>query len=179
MRHKFSTEQWIAAPLREVFAFFADPENLPRLMPRWQHATIQQARLVSPPPQTDAPSRDSAGIAAGEGSEMTVRFRPVPFSPLQLSWRARIAEFAWNDCFCDEQLRGPFAYWRHCHRVLAEARDGVHGTLVRDQLEYELPFGFLGEAAHTISVRRQVASIFRYRQKALEAIFGGSRKTQH
>lgn len=170
LRHKFSTEQWIAAPVERVFAFFADPENLPRLMPHWQHAAIQQARLVCPPQPAGVLTKPAATVA-GAGSEMTIRFRPIPFSPIQHSWRARIAEFAWNDHFCDEQLRGPFAYWRHCHSVLAQLRDGMPGTLVQDHLEYEMPFGFLKEAGHAIFARRQVASIFRYRQKMLEELF--------
>ena len=130
LRYKFSTEQWIAAPVEQVFAFFADPENLPRLMPRWQRAYIQQARLVSPQQQAEPWTDTPQGVVAGEGSEMTIRFRPVPLSPIQLSWRARIAEFAWNDHFCDEQLSGPFAYWRHCHRVRPEICNGAPGTRV-------------------------------------------------
>jgi ligand-binding SRPBCC domain-containing protein len=170
LRDKFSTEQWIAAPVEQVFAFFADPENLPRLMPRWQRAHIQQARLVPPPQQAEC-ADTPRGLAAGEGSEMTIRFRPFPLSPIQLSWRARIAEFTWNDHFCDEQLSGPFAYWLHCHHVSPEVRNGARGTLVQDHVEYELPFGFLGEAGNRVFGRRQIASIFRYRQTTLKKIF--------
>ena len=171
MRHNFFTEQWVAAPVHRVFAFFADPENLPRLMPRWQHAIIQQASLVSPPPPMHPAPDGQPTVAAGTGSEMTIRFRPIPFSPVQLTWRARIADFAWNEHFCDEQLSGPFAYWRHCHRTHALRKNGMPGTVVRDELEYELPLGLLGEAAHAIFARRQIAATFRYRQKMLQQIF--------
>lgn len=156
-----------------VFAFFADPENLPRLMPRWQHATIQQARLATPNSGAGVDEDEPAGKVAGPGSEMTIRFRPVPFCPIHVSWQARITEFAWNDHFCDEQLRGPFAYWHHCHHVKAQVRENVDGTLVQDRLEYELPFSFVGEAAHSMFAKRQIASIFRYRQKMLATIFQG------
>ncbi len=40
MRHTFQTEQWLPFPVELVFAFFAYPENLPRLMPAWQKARI-------------------------------------------------------------------------------------------------------------------------------------------
>lgn len=172
MRHSFETEQWIAAPLEQVFAFFTDPYNLPGLMPPWQHATLQQARIVAPPPMCGRAEDEAASIVAGYGSEMLIRFRPAPFSPLQLSWRARISDFVWNSHFCDEQLRGPFAYWRHCHHLLADDRDGVSGTLVRDHLEYALPCGWLGDIVHALFAKRQIAGIFRYRQKTLAKIFG-------
>ena len=50
-------------------------------------------------------------------------------------------EFEWNHHFWDEQSQGPFAYWRHCHRVSEEVRDKIEGTLVVDDLIYELPLG--------------------------------------
>ncbi|HET9086887.1 MAG TPA: SRPBCC family protein [Acidobacteriaceae bacterium] len=171
MRHQFCTEQWISAPVDLVFAFFADPENLPRLMPRWQHATIQQARLVTPHSGDRAEEDTPAENMAGAGSEMTIRFRPVPFCPIHASWQARITEFAWNNHFCDEQLRGPFAYWHHCHYVKGQIQEDRNGTLVQDQLEYELPFSLVGEAAHSLFARRQIVTIFRYRQKMLAKIF--------
>ena len=36
MHHTFTSEQWLPYPVEPVFAFFANPENLPRLMPKWQ-----------------------------------------------------------------------------------------------------------------------------------------------
>lgn len=99
---------------------------------------------------------------------MTIRFRPVPFLPLRLAWDARITDFAWNDHFCDEQeRRGPFAYWKHCHHVKEEVREGRKGTLVTDEVNYELPLGLLGEMAHALGAAAQVRSLFRYRQKRL------------
>src|SRR3954451_16784048 len=42
MRFSFTSEQWVPFPLARVFAFFADPLNLPRLMPAWQDARIDR-----------------------------------------------------------------------------------------------------------------------------------------
>jgi ligand-binding SRPBCC domain-containing protein len=165
VRHSFKTEQWVPYPVEKVFSFFADPENLPRLMPGWQQARIERSNLVTPPP---SPSPlQATTIAAGAGTTMTISFRALPFLPLRMNWEAVIVEFGWNDHFCDEQPKGPFAYWRHCHRVSAENRAVEAGTLVIDDLMYELPFGILAEPAHAIFARRQIEGIFKYRQQQL------------
>lgn len=169
MRHTFRAEQWVPYPVELVFAFFANPENLPRLMPRWQKARIEEAQFTPPPPrpQTQGSALWLRSFAAGAGSRMTISFRPFPYSPVRLPWGALITDFVWNDHFCDEQSHSPFAYWRHCHRVSGQSRDGAQGTLVVDDLTYELPLGSLGELAHTFFLRRQVERIFTYRQKRL------------
>ena len=167
MRHLFQAEQWLPYPLELVFAFFSDPQNLPRLMPAWQQARIQSSDLVPPSPQS--PGRTAT--AAGAGTRMTLTFRPVPLAPFRVSWDAEITEFVWDDHFCDTQLRGPFAYWHHCHRLQREIRDAVPGTLLRDEVTYEMPFGLLGEIARRLAVERQFRATFRYRQqKTLELL---------
>jgi ligand-binding SRPBCC domain-containing protein len=165
MRHTFEAEQWLPYPLEPVFAFFANPQNLPRLMPDWQKARIEEAVYTAPPPRPAGVQPGLRSLAAGVGSRMTISFKPFPFSPFRVPWDAEIAEFAWNEHFCDIQLRGPFAYWRHCHRLRAETRAEGNGTLLRDELEYELPMGPLGELAHAIAVRGQIRKIFDFRHR--------------
>jgi ligand-binding SRPBCC domain-containing protein len=101
---------------------------------------------------------------------MTISFRPVPLFPLRLEWDAYIAEFRRNDYFCDEQRRGPFKYFRHCHRVGDEVRDGVMGSLMSDAVEYELPLGLLGDVANGLAVGRQIRSLFHHRQRMLPVL---------
>lgn len=167
MRHIHQAEQWLPYSIETVFDFFANPENLPRLMPNWQKARIEEAVFVPPPPRPGAAGSLTRNltVAAGQGTRMTISFRPVPFSPIRVPWDAEITEFVWNDHFCDVQHRGPFAFWNHCHHLSSEKRDGQPGTLLRDRVEYELPFGPLGDLANTLFVKRQMAYIFAYRQK--------------
>ena len=164
MHHHFQAEQWLPYPIDLVFAFFANPENLPRLMPAWQKARIEEASFAPPPPRPEGVA-PYPGIAAGAGTRMTISFRPFPFAPLRVPWDAEITEFAWNDHFCDVQGRGPFAFWRHCHRLKADARAGRPGTFLSDQVEYELPLGPLGEIARKLFVERQFKSMFEFRHK--------------
>ena len=169
MAHTFSAEQWLPYPIELAFAFFANPENLPRLMPTWQRAHIDRAIFAPPPPRPPATPR-LPGLVAGQGTRMTLTFRALPFVPVRLAWDAEITEFAWNDHFCDIiDGRGPFKTWRHCHH-LQSAPDptGVSataGTLLRDHVEYALPLGFLGTIANAIAVRRQIRGIFRFRHR--------------
>ncbi|MDE3104355.1 MAG: SRPBCC family protein [Acidobacteriota bacterium] len=167
MRHTFQVEQWLPYPVEFVFSFFANPENLPRLMPRWQRARIEEAAFTSPPPMPPAPPgvQRLPAVAAGPGTRMTLSLRPFPFAPIRLPWEAEIPEFVWDDHFCDIQLRGPFAYWRHCHFVAAarHPESGAAGCTVRDHIEYELPLGLLGDLAHRLFVRAQLRSTFAYR----------------
>lgn len=162
MRHVFATEQWLPFSPELVFAFFCNPQNLPPLMPRWQRARIEEVLFVAPPPRpADSPAR----IATGSGTTMLLSFRAVPLLPLRIYWNALIPEFVWNDHFCDQQTAGPFHYWKHCHSVSAETRDGVHGTVVHDRVEYELPGGPLGDIANAIGGRLQMRYIFNTRHR--------------
>lgn len=167
MRHTFEAEQWLPYPVEAVFDFFANPENLPRLMPSWQRARIEEASFAPPPPRPAGSSGTTRrrGVAAGAGTRMTLSFRPVPYSPVRIPWEAEIVEFAWNDHFCDRQLRGPFAYWRHCHSLRAESQNGTPGTHLQDRVEYEMPLGSLGDLAGRMFATQQFRYIFKYRQQ--------------
>ena len=164
MHHHFQSEQWLPHRIDLVFAFFSNPENLPRLMPPWQKARIEEAAFAPPPPRPPELTR-YPGIVAGAGTRMTISFRPVPFSPIRVPWDAEITEFTWNDHFCDIQHRGPFAFWRHCHHLKAESRNGTPGTNLQDQVEFALPLGPLGDLAAKTIMPIQFRQIFNFRHQ--------------
>jgi ligand-binding SRPBCC domain-containing protein len=157
-------DNWIPFPLPQVFGFFSNPENLPRIMPAATGTRLDELHLVPPPvsPDSFAFSR-----AAGIGTVIVTSFRLFPFLPMRVQWAARITEFEWNHHFADVQQRGPFRQWHHRHEFLAETRNGVSGTLVRDVLEYEVGFGALGLLANALFVEHQVRATFAQRQRAL------------
>lgn len=94
-------------------------------------------------------------------------FRLFPILPLRAQWIARITEFEWNHHFADVQEKGPFKQWHHRHEFLAESRNGVMGTLVRDAIEYEVGFGPLGTITNVLFIERQMRRTFAQRQKIL------------
>jgi ligand-binding SRPBCC domain-containing protein len=158
-------EQWVPFPVEKVFLFFANPENLPRIMPPATATHLVELRLVAPP----GSSADGPPLA-GVGSQIVTSFRVSPYLFVRAEWIAEITEFEWNHHFADEQRRGPFHCFRHRHEFTAESRRSINGTVIRDLITYEVGFGALGRLADKFFIRRQLRQTFRYRQRALEKL---------
>ena len=142
-------EQWVPRPLEEVFAFFSDARNLEALTPHWM-----RFQIVTPEP---------IAMTAGARIDYRLSWHGIP-----LRWTTEIARWQPPRRFEDVQLKGPYRLWHHTHRF--EAAYG--GTRITDQVRYALPFGLLGRAIHSLSVRRNVEEIFDYRQEKVRALFG-------
>jgi len=147
--HLLARSQLVPRPRAEVFAFFADARNLERLTP-----PFLRFRILTPGP-----------IAMRTGALIDYRLSlfGVPFS-----WRTEIEAFEPETRFVDVQRRGPYRRWHHTHTFA----DAPGGTLIGDRVEYQLPFGPLGELARVLAVRRQLDAIFDYRRRVIEAMWG-------
>jgi ligand-binding SRPBCC domain-containing protein len=165
MQNRIHFEQWVPFPLAPVFLFFANPLNLPRIMPPAAGTRLLDMKLIAPP------GGDGLGLA-GAGSRIVTSFRVSPYLFARAEWIAEITEFEWNRRFADEQRSGPFAVFQHWHEFDAEDRNGVPGTLVRDRIAYDVGFGGIGKLADKLFVRRQLQKTFAYRQRALAGILG-------
>lgn len=166
MSHKLQFEAWVPVPLPRVFAFFANPENLPRLMPRAADTRVETWELVLPA-QSLPDTTLSISQSAGKGSVIHTSFRPVSFLPWRRKWTAAITEFEWNKYFVDVQQQGPFKRWRHRHEFIAVHRKAEDGTLVRDVIEYEVGFGVLGSLINSLVIERELRGMFAHRHEAL------------
>jgi ligand-binding SRPBCC domain-containing protein len=174
MSYRVEFEQWIPLPLEPVFLFFANPGNLPRIMPPWMQVELLQVHVVAPPGVEAVKSTVSdREPLAGAGSELTASYRVIPLLPFRAISGARITAFVANQYFEDIQTKGPFKAWHHRHEFQAERRNGTHGTIVRDLVEYDVGFGFLGKLAQKLFVGPQMRRTFEYRQRALEKLLGG------
>jgi ligand-binding SRPBCC domain-containing protein len=167
MIQRVQFEQWIPVPLPRVFQFFSNPDNLPRLMPPELGAEIERIERV-PPAAEQEPA--GASTAAGVGTRITLSVRLLPPLPLRTPWVARIIEFEPGHHFADVQEKGPFRHWRHRHAFEAAHRETVDGTIVRDELEYDVGFGPLGDAMARWFVDGRLRQTFEERQRRLEEL---------
>jgi len=157
MIQRVGFEQWIPVPLDRVFQFLSDPANLPRLMPPELAAEIRGIE-------------GGSSASAGVGTQITLSVRLLPPLPLRASWVARIVEFEPGSHFTDVQVKGPFRYWRHRHGFESARRAEADGTLVRDDLEYDVGFGRLGDAVARWFVADRLRHTFQERQRRLEEL---------
>ncbi|HEX7376367.1 MAG TPA: SRPBCC family protein [Pirellulales bacterium] len=139
-------EQLLPAPREEVFALFSAARELQELTPPWLHFAV-----LTPEPIT---------IAAGVEIDYRLRLRGVP-----LRWRSRISAWEPPLRFVDEQVRGPYRYWRHEHTFEALPE----GTLCRDLVEYAV---LGGRVVHRLLVRNDLLRVFAFRQQRLAERFG-------
>jgi len=147
--HLLERDQWVAAPLERVFAFFSDAANLETLTPAWL-----RFRIVTPTP-----------IEMQPGAKIEYR---IDWHALPIRWQTEIAEWSPPQRFVDVQVRGPYRLWHHTHTFASI--DG--GTLLGDRVRYALPLGVLGRLAHRLAVRRDVERVFDYRAERIAALFG-------
>lgn len=168
MAHRAQFEQWIPVEIEKVFLFFANPSNLPRIMPPSSGTELREVKLVAPPGyETGESTITDVQPLAGAGSEIITSFRLVPFLPFRGTWVARITESKWNDHFVDEQIKGPFKSFRHRHQLSRKTLDGIDGTQIQDVVDYEVGFGLLGEIANLLLIQRMLHRMFEYRQSAV------------
>jgi hypothetical protein len=108
---------------------------------------------------------------AGAGTEMMIAFRVIPYVPMHDRWIVRIVEFSLNEYFRDEQKQGPFRSWEHTHFFEPKIVEGVRGTLLSDDVKYEVGFGVIGTMLEGLLFQRIMRATFAYRKRALEKIF--------
>ncbi len=169
MTQRVRFEQRIAVPLDRVFRFFSDPTNLPRLMPPELDAEIRSIARV-PPPGGD--EERGAPPATGVGTEITLSVRLLPPLPIRTAWVARIVEYEPGHHFTDVQVKGPFRRWRHRHGFEPAPLGGMDGTIVSDDLEYEVAPGKPGDLVARWFVADRIRHTFEERQRRLGVLLG-------
>jgi hypothetical protein len=142
--------QTVERSLGEVFAFFAEPENLERLTPSHLGFTI-----LTPGP-----------LVMREGALIDYSLRIMGISTF---WTTMIETYEPPHRFVDVQLKGPYKFWHHTHRF----KETEQGTVIEDIVNYVLPLGPLGRLARAFLVRHQLEKIFDYRADVIAELFAG------
>ncbi|MEW6208344.1 MAG: SRPBCC family protein [Acidobacteriota bacterium] len=143
-KQRFVKQTEIPAPVERVFAFHERPDAFRLLMPPWERSEIiQTAETLEP------------------GARTIIR---TFIGPLSRLWIAEHTEYTRNRSFTDIQLKGPFAYWRHRH-LFEPTESGT--TLYTDEIEYAVPFGWLGEIVAGRMVRKRLERLLEYRHRVV------------
>jgi ligand-binding SRPBCC domain-containing protein len=145
--YKLERQALIPRPIEEVFAFFSDPYNLEKITPPWL-----SFRIMGAPRE----------VYRGCIIHYRLRIRGLP-----ITWVSHIVEWDPPKRFIDVQLIGPYKVFHHVH----EFSSTEAGTLMRDEVTYALPLGWFGRLAHRLFVRRDLETIFDYRQQRMAEFF--------
>lgn len=145
MEHITSTVL-IDAPIEKVFFFHNDTSNLLKITPPNIKVTIE--------------SMGEPGL----GYEVILKVRQ--FGLFTMRWHVKITEYEPPTRMTDVQISGPFRSWKQVRSL--RSVDG--GTELTDTVDYEPPFGVLGVLANALIIRRQITSMFAYRQAATKRI---------
>ncbi len=148
MPHTFSAEVRLAAPIDQVFSFFADAHNLEILTPPWLSFQVL----------TLGPIR----MQIGTRIDYRLRVHGLP-----ARWQSEITAWEPPHRFVDEQRRGPYRLWIHEHRF----QEVEKYTLALDEIRYAVPGGSL---VNRILVKRDLRRIFDHRQQQFQRIFGAA-----
>ncbi len=153
----YQRETRVRAPLEGVWAFHSSVSGLEALTPEWMGLRVES--VVGPDGETDPDVLET-------GAEISLSIRPFDVGPRQ-HWRSVIVTRERSDgsaFFRDEMVDGPFETWVHTHSFFADGEE----TILRDHVEYVLPFGSIGDFATPFS-RLGFEPMFRTRHKRTKA----------
>jgi ligand-binding SRPBCC domain-containing protein len=149
--HYLKNIQKIPVSIEEAWKFFSDPHNLLAITPPFLNLTI---------------TNELFGDEVYAGQVMTYTVKPL--FGIAVHWMTEITHVERFRLFVDEQRKGPYRLWHHQHHFKS-IEGGVEMT---DLVHYRLPFGFLGNTMHAITVKSKLREIFRYRYFKVNEIFG-------
>ena len=138
--------------LAEAWDFFSSPLNLQKITPKEMNFVVT--------------SDYTAAAKLYEG--MLITYTITPLLGIKMNWMTEITHVKEGEYFIDEQRFGPYALWHHEHHF-KEIKGGV---LMTDRLYYAMPLGVLGRLVNAVLVDNKVKGIFKFREKAIVALFG-------
>lgn len=148
--HQINSEIWLPISIDEAWDFFSSPYNLSKITPDDMEFKILSSNLNS--------------IIY---SNMIIDYQIKPMLKIPMHWKTKITKVIPKVQFTDVQLKGPYKTWEHTHTFI----EHNNGLIIRDQVNYELPFGFLGKIIHALIIRKRIEYIFNFRKLSIQKIF--------
>ena len=155
-KYSLIREQFVAAETGTVWSFFSNPHNLSVITPAEMNFKVLTSNL---------PQKIYSGLI--------INYTVSPLWSITLNWMTEIKDVKEGEFFIDDQRKGPYSLWRHKHTFIASGQ----GTLMKDEVEYALPFSFLGRLIQFLVVKKKLNDIFNYRSKMIAEIFSTTNKT--
>jgi len=124
-------ETRIPVSQQQLYDYHASGGAFERLIPPWDQIQIQQWK------GGDATKMLAATEQFGDismGTEVHLKVGPSPFA---VNLVAKHTDHSNPSGFVDEQIRGPFARWRHQHRFVS---NGDGESVLIDELDFQAPF---------------------------------------
>jgi ligand-binding SRPBCC domain-containing protein len=143
-------EQFLKTDLDTIWDFASSPANLREITPDYMLFEIT-----------------SKGMQEKMYPGMIITYKVSPMLGVKMNWVTEITQVKDKHFFIDEQRVGPYSLWHHQH--FFEEKEG--GILMTDIVTYKPPFGFLGDIANSIFIKKQLESIFEYRFKVMDQKF--------
>lgn len=143
--------QHLSISLEQAWDFFSSPNNLVKITPPDMDFVITSDK------------KDGEKMYAGQIITYTIK----PMLGIPVKWMTEITHVKEGEYFVDEQRFGPYKLWHHNHTFKKTAT----GVEMHDEVNYVLPFGFIGTLAHSLFIRKRIEYIFSYRTKVLNELF--------
>lgn len=123
------------------------------------------ARSIDAHRESMAQSKEEAvaGITSGLislGEQVTWKAWHFGF-PIRMT--SRVTKMDPPSCFADEQVKGPFHYFKHTH----EFRTDGDCTVMTDRIEFAAPFGLIGRAVEAAFLARYMRRLIEIRNSYL------------
>lgn len=150
MVYQLRKTQQLHCDVQTAWKFFSSPHNLSRITPKNMRFIVLS---------------NLKDDAIYEG--MTIDYKVSPLLGIPMIWQTKITQVDKWKSFTDFQQKGPYKLWNHYHEFIPNEK----GVLMKDTIDYQLPFGFLGTIAHALLVKNKLQYIFDYRRLVLEEIF--------
>ncbi len=148
--YQLHSKQSLPITQQQAWDFLSDPANLKVITPEHMGFNILSG--------ADRP------MFPGQ----IIQYKVSPFPGYTTKWVTEITHVKEGEYFVDEQRFGPYALWHHKHFL--QSIEG--GVLMEDIIDYKVPFGFLGQLAHPVLVKKQLMQIFSFREQKLIDLFG-------
>lgn len=143
-------EQRLDVDIDTAWDFFSDPMNLDLLTPDDMGFHIVNGQSIE---------------RMYEGQ--TIQYKVAPILNIPLTWHTKITDVDEPKSFTDQQMKGPYKLWVHKHTFL----DMGDHVIMKDELEYAIGYGILGNIAHSVYVKARLKEIFDFRYERAEEIF--------